>query len=77
MIAKSRSLKKDSSRSKNTRAGAKKYSSDDPKKFAEIIQESLDNIEKKFEGLTELTPGGKKIRKLLRKKDKNKIRKGT
>ena len=48
MAVKSKSLKKDASKSKKTRTAAMKDKSDEPKRFSEIVQDSLDNIEKKF-----------------------------
>lgn len=65
MVAKSTSPKKPPSKPKSKL--------DTPKKFSDIIQDSLGNIEKNFQGAPQLTPECTKIRKLLSKKDKNKI----
>ena len=64
MIAKSRKLKK------KQVVKTKKCTSGTTKRISEIIQDSLQHIDKDLESMEDLSPSCQKIRKLLKKKDK-------
>lgn len=54
-------------------ADTKKCAAKTTKRVSEIIKDSLGNIDRKLEELKDLSPSCKKIRKLLKKKDKDVI----